>query len=205
MTKMPKEGTFSSVVSQKVSQRSCNVLKNQCFKSCSRNSEKAVEIPQRLFSFLADKRTNMCRKVHRNVVLELETVENGCAVFVLHLGCRQALPADFMRRYCPESIREKVRRWGKCVLSRLLGVGAFSYHRCRIPVAARGANMADVFDWRLEDAFQVLRDAGFLLYDDYRGEWTPYNVYRHLMQQGRVELPMPVLHEGPGGYKESDS
>ena len=121
----------------------------------------------------------MCRKVHRNVVLEQETVENGCAVFVLHLGCRQALPADFMRRYCPESIREKVRRWGKCVLSRLLGVGAFSYHRCRIPVAARGANMADVFDWHLEDAFQVLRDAGFLLYDDYRGEWTPYNVYRH--------------------------
>jgi cell division protein FtsW (lipid II flippase) len=41
MTKMPKEGTFSSVVSQKVSQRSCNVLKNQCFKSCSRNSKKA--------------------------------------------------------------------------------------------------------------------------------------------------------------------
>ena len=41
MTKMPKEGTFSSVVSQKVSQRSCNVLKNQCFKSCSRNSKEA--------------------------------------------------------------------------------------------------------------------------------------------------------------------
>ena len=41
MTKMPKEGTFSSVVSQKVSQRSCNVLKNQCFKSYSRNSKKA--------------------------------------------------------------------------------------------------------------------------------------------------------------------
>ena len=147
----------------------------------------------------------MCRKVRRNVVLELETVKDGCAVFRLHLGCRKALPADFMRRYGTESFREKLCRLLKCAVSRLLGAGAFSYHRCRIPVAARASESDDVFAWRLEDAFQILREAGFLLHDDNRGEWSPYDIYRHLMQHGRVELPMPVLHEGPGGSKESDS
>lgn len=147
----------------------------------------------------------MCRKVRRNVVLELETVKDGCAVFCLHLGCRKALPADFMRRYGTESFREKLCRLLKCVVSRLLVAGAFSYHRCRIPVAARASESDDVFAWRLEDAFQILRDAGFLLYDDHRGEWTPYNIHRHLMQRGRVSAPMPALYETPDGYKETES
>ena len=135
----------------------------------------------------------MCRKVRRNVVLELETVKDCCAVFRLHLGCRKALPADFMRRYGTESFREKLCRLLKCVASRLLGAGPFSYHRCRIPVAARASESDDVFAWRLEDAFQILRDAGFLLYDDHRGEWSPYDIDCHLMEQGRISTPMPVL------------
>ena len=145
----------------------------------------------------------MCSKVRHNVVLELKSVEDGSAVFLLHLGDRKALPADFMHRYGTESFREKLCRLLKCVASRLLGAGPFSYHRCRIPVAAGTSKTDDVFAWRLEDAFLVLRDAGFLLYDDHRGEWKPSDIYTHLMEQGRVSIPMPVLHEGPGGYKES--
>ena len=61
--------------------------------------------------------------------------------------------------------------------------------------------MADVFDWRLEDAFHVLREAGFLLHDDNRGEWSPYDIYRHLMEQGRISTPMPVLRDSPEGIK----
>lgn len=72
-------------------------------------------------------------------------------------------------------------------------------------MAARASESDDVFAWRLEDAFQILRDAGFLLYDDHRGEWTPYNIHLHLMQQGRVSAPMSVLRETPDGYKETES
>lgn len=147
----------------------------------------------------------MCSKVHRNVVLELETVKDGCAVFQLHIGCRNALPADFIHRYCSECFRGKLRRLLKCAVSRLLGLGAFSYHRCRISVAPGGSDTDDVFGWRLEDVFQVLRESGFVLYDDRRGEWTPCNIYRHLMQQGRVSTPMPVLYEVSGGYQETES
>ena len=50
---------------------------------------------------------------------------------------------------------------------------------------------------------RCLRDAGFLLYDDNRGEWTPCNIYRHLMEQGRISTPMPVLRESPEGYTET--
>ena len=57
----------------------------------------------------------MCRKVRRNVVLELKSVEDGSAVFLLHLGDRKALPADFMHRYGTESFREKLCRLLKCV------------------------------------------------------------------------------------------
>ena len=52
---------------------------------------------------------------------------------------------------------------------------------------------------------RVVRDAGFWLYGDHRGQWNLRDIYTHLMEQGRVSIPMPVLHEGPGGYKESDS
>ena len=51
--------------------------------------------------------------------------------------------------------------------------------------------------------FCVLREAGSLLYDDGRGEWTPRNIYRHLVEQGRITGPMPVLREHSGGDDES--
>ncbi len=61
------------------------------------------------------------------------------------------------------------------------------------------AALDGAFAWRLEDAFSVLREAGFLLYDDKRGEWSPMEIYGHLRQQGRASEPMPVLREPPGG------
>lgn len=145
----------------------------------------------------------MCSKVRRNVVLELKSVEDGSAVFLLHLGDRKALPADFMHRYGTESFREKLCRLLKCVASRLLGAGPFSYHRCRIPVAAGTSKTDDVFAWRVEDAFHVLREAGFLLHDDNRGEWSPYDIYRYLVEQGRISTPMPVLRTTPVGYTDT--
>ena len=118
--------------------------------------------------------------------------------FRLHLGNRAALPPDFMRRYCAESPGEKLLRF----LGRWAGEG--TRHHFRMSVAPYDTSVYGVFAWRVEDAFLVLREAGFLLYDNLRGDWTPYNVYRHLMEQGRSSEPMPMLCEGADGYKESD-
>lgn len=49
----------------------------------------------------------MMNKVRKNVVLELSASSGGQIHFRLHLGNREALPPDFMRRYCAESLGEK--------------------------------------------------------------------------------------------------
>ena len=132
----------------------------------------------------------------KNVVLELRGVRDGMVHFRLHLGHRRGLPAGFLRTYCAESWGERLLRllaWFLCGQSR---------HHFRMTVPPYDAALDGVFAWRLEEAFSVLREAGFLLYDDRRGEWTPKEIYGHLRQQGRVSAPMPVLRVAPGGYEE---
>lgn len=132
----------------------------------------------------------------RNVVLELWEVREGVVHFRLHLGCRRSLPAGFLSTYCAESWGERLLRfmaWCFCRQTR---------HHFRMTVLRYDAALDGAFAWRLEDAFSVLREAGFLLYDDGRGEWAPKEIYGHLRQQGRVSVPMPVLRVAPGGYEE---
>ena len=139
----------------------------------------------------------MMNKVRKNVVLELFASSGGQIHFRLHLGNRAALPPDFMRRYCAESPAEKLLR----LLSRWAGEG--TRHHFRMKVEPYDTSVYGLFAWRVEDAFHVLREAGFLLRDDNRGEWSPYDVYRHLMEQGRISTPMPVLRGSPEGYTET--
>lgn len=139
----------------------------------------------------------MMNKVRKNVVLELFASSGGLVHFRLHLGNRAALPPDFMRRYCAESPGEKMLR----LLGRWAGEG--TRHHFRMKVEPYDTSLHGLFAWRVEDAFHVLRKAGFLLYDDNRGEWTPCNIYRHLMEQGRAECGMLVLRERPGGVEET--
>lgn len=136
-------------------------------------------------------------RVRLNIVLDLQAAHDGEVHFRLHLGNRSILPPDFMRRYCSESLGEKLLR----LLCRWAGEG--TRHHFRMRVGVYDASEYGVFAWRVEDAFRVLREAGFLLYDDNRGEWTPCNIYRHLMEQGRAAEPVPALREGPGGYEET--
>ena len=138
----------------------------------------------------------MMNKVRKNVVLELFASSGGQIHFRLHLGNRAALPPDFMRRYCAESPGEKLLR----LLSRWAGEGTRHHFRMKVP--PYDASLCGVFAWRLEEAFSVLRKAGFLLYDDGRGEWAPKEIYGHLRQQGRASAPMSVLRVAPGGYEE---
>ena len=136
----------------------------------------------------------------KNVVLELLDARDGMVHFRLHLGCRRSLPAGFLRTYCAESWGERLLRYmARCLCGK-------SRHHFRTTVPRYDAALHGAFAWRLEDAFSVLREAGFLLYDDKRGEWAPKEIYEHLRQQGRVSAPMPVLRESAGGYEmTSDS
>ena len=131
----------------------------------------------------------------KNVVLELLDARDGIVHFRLHLGHRRGLPAGFLRAYCAESWGERLLRYmARCLCGKLR-------HHFRMTVPQYDAAQYGVFAWRLEDAFSVLREAGFLLYDDKRGEWAPKEIYEHLRQQGRVSAPMPVLRESAGGYE----
>ena len=120
-------------------------------------------------------------------------VHDGVVHLRLHLGHKSSLPAGFVRRYCAESCSE----WFCLQLMRCLGVGYFHF---RMRVGVYDASEYGVFAWRVEDAFRVLREAGFMLYDDARGEWPPCNIYAGLLEQGRVAEPMRVLRERPGGF-----
>ena len=139
----------------------------------------------------------MMNKVRKNVVLELSSSTGGQIHFRLHLGNRAALPPDFMRRYCAETPGEKLLR----LLGRWAGEG--TRHHFRMKVETYDTSVYGLFAWRVEDAFHVLQEAGFLLHDDNRGEWSPYDIYRHLMEQGRAEGDMLVLRDRPGGVKET--
>lgn len=139
----------------------------------------------------------MMNKVRKNVVLELFASSGGQIHFRLHLGNRAALPPDFMRRYCAESLGEKLLRL-LC-----LWAGEGTRHHFRMKVEPYDASLYGVFAWRVEDAFHVLREAGFLLHDDNRGEWSPYDIYRYLVEQGRISTPMPVLRTTPEGYTDT--
>ena len=139
----------------------------------------------------------MMNNVRKNVVLELFASTGGQIHFRLHLGNRAALPPDFMRRYCTESPGEKLLRL-LC-----LWAGEGTRHHFRMKVEPYDTSIYGLFAWRVEDAFHVLREAGFLLHDDNRGEWSPYDIYRYLVEQGRISTPMPVLRTTPEGYTET--
>lgn len=131
----------------------------------------------------------------KNVVLALLDARDGMVHFRLHLGHRRSLPAGFLRTYCAESWGERLLRymaWCLCGQSR---------HHFRMTVPLYDAALHGAFAWRLEDAFTVLREAGFLLYDDKRGEWAPKEIYEYLRQHERVSAPMSVLRESPDGYE----
>ena len=136
------------------------------------------------------------RLPRKNIVRDFQMVHDGVVHLRLHLGHKSSLPAGFVRRYCAESCSE----WFCRQLMRCLGVGYFHF---RMRVERYDEAVQGAFSWRLEDAFHVLCEAGFLLYDDGRGEWTPCNIYRHLMELGRAEGGMLVLRECPGGVEET--
>lgn len=135
------------------------------------------------------------RLPRNNIIVELRDAHEGVVHMLLYLGNKAALPTDFVSRYCVESRRE----WFLRLLSRCMGRGFYHF---RMQVTRFDESADGVFAWRVEDAFCELRKLGFLLYDDNRGDWTPYGIYQHLLEQGRAVGPTSVLRECPGAYVE---
>lgn len=138
----------------------------------------------------------------RNVVLSDmgEDKNTGELIFLIHVGQRSALPPGFLKQYCKESLCHKLLRWGRALLGRALtpplSFSELSYRYCRIPVPMRSAEGGDVFSRRkAEDAYTLLRNAGFCLYHAVDGwnAWTPYEEYCELMKRGLVTEPMQAL------------
>lgn len=127
--------------------------------------------------------------------------KEGEALFLVHIGNRAALPPGFLKRYCRESFGRRLVRWIRTAFGRLtthpLAFSELSYRYCRIPVAERCAEADCNFSrWRYEDAYRLLSEAGFYLYQSDSGfeGWTPGDEYRELMETGRVNTPVKVLH-----------
>ncbi len=137
----------------------------------------------------------MMRLPRKNIIMELIDAHDGVVHLLLHLGNKAALPVDFVHRYCVEASSERLLR----LLARCVGRGFYHF---RMKVSCFDESAHGVFAWRVEDSFHELRKLGFLLYDDNRGDWTPYSIYQHLLEQGRATAPMPVLQERPGEYVE---
>ncbi len=135
------------------------------------------------------------RLPRNNIIMKLKDAHEGVVHMLLYLGNKAVLPSDFVSRYCAESRGERFCRM-------LLGCMGGGFYHFRMKVARFGESAEGVFAWRLEEAFCVLSKLGFMLYDDNRGEWTPYGIFRYLVEQRRAAGPMPVLRECPGKYVE---
>lgn len=138
----------------------------------------------------------------RNIVQDWYSTCGDELVFRVHIGNRAALPAGFLEQYCRESRGERLWRLGRNLVGWLLhpcGFSSLSYRYCRIRVQRRSTEDAPLISClKIEDAFRVLRSAGFWLYDDRDPHsWPSYDVYCVLIQEKRLANPMQTIHFGP--------
>ena len=139
----------------------------------------------------------------RNIVLDWYDTCGDELVFRVHIGNRAALPAEFLELHCRESRGERLWRLGRNLVGWLLhpcGFSSLSYRYCRIRVPRRSSDddVPLISCLKIEDAFRLLRSAGFWLYDDRDPHtWSSYDVYWVLMREKRLETPMQTLHFDP--------
>lgn len=139
----------------------------------------------------------------RNIVLDWYDTCGDELVFRVHIGNRAALPAEFLELHCRESRGERLWRLGRNLVGWLLhpcGFSSLSYRYCRIRVPRRSSDddVPLISCLKIEDAFRLLRSAGFWLYDDRDPhKWSSYDVYCVLMREKRLETPMQTLHFDP--------
>lgn len=138
----------------------------------------------------------------RNIVLDWYSTCGDELVFRVHIGNRAALPVGFLEQHCRESRGERLWRLGRNLVGWLLhpcGFSSLSYRYCKIRVQRRSMEDAPLISClKIEDAFRLLRSAGFWLYDDRDPHtWSSYDVYCVLMREKRLETPMQALHFDP--------
>lgn len=134
-----------------------------------------------------------------NIVIDqwMERDDENSIYFRVYIGNRKSIPQNIYDTYFKESIARRMLRYlltfvGKFIL--LDSSLEFRSRVCRFPVT-KIADDTLLFSWKIEDAFQILQQAGFHLQarENDGAHWSPCGVFHHLKQLKRVNYSMPVI------------
>lgn len=134
-----------------------------------------------------------------NIVFDqwMERDEENAIYFRVYIGNRKSIPQNIYDTYFKESIARRMLRYlltfvGKFIL--LDSSLEFRSRVCRFPVA-KIDNDTLLFSWKIEDAFQILQQAGFhlLALENDGAHWTPCGVFHHLKKLNRADYSMPII------------
>lgn len=128
-----------------------------------------------------------------NIVLDVRNPAPGIMEYYLQIGNPGLLPREFCRKFCHRSrILRALNRL--CYLLNLSPFGADVI--CRMPCSATEEPLPRQ---PTREHWAILRQAGFLLFDEGRGEWSPADIYANRIQQGLESEHMPTFRILPGG------
>lgn len=121
-----------------------------------------------------------------NIIFRVSGSEPGAVEYRVHLGNSHVLPPDF-------------RRMTQCRVNPLLFLLNFLFALCgRAPFC--GAYSLRICNLRsTQEHWALLRRAGFFLFDERRGEWSPADIYTNRLERGLETAHMPTLSVVPGG------
>ena len=134
-----------------------------------------------------------------NIVLDqwMERDDENAIYFRVYIGNRKLIPQGIYNTYFRESIARRMLRYllsfvGKFIL--LDSSLEFRSRVCRFPVT-KIADDTLLFSWKIEDAFQILQQAGFhlLALENDGAHWTPCGVFHHLKKLNRADYSMPII------------
>ena len=121
-----------------------------------------------------------------NIIFWVSGLEPGDVEYRVHLGNSHVLPPDF-------------RRVTHCRVNPLLFLLNFLVSLCgNAPFCGecslRFPNLSST-----QEHWALLRRAGFFLFDERRGEWSPADIYTYRLERGLETAHMPTLSVVPGG------
>ncbi|MBQ7023292.1 MAG: hypothetical protein IJN29_06910 [Akkermansia sp.] len=128
-----------------------------------------------------------------NIVFDVRNPAPGIMEYHLQIGNPGLLPENFCRKYCHR--RRILRTLNRlCYLLNHSPLAADAI--CRMPCSGTEELLPRQ---PTREHWAALRRAGFLLFDEGRGEWSPADIYAERMQQGLEPEHMPTFRILPGG------
>ncbi len=133
-----------------------------------------------------------------NIIFDQWIDASGDAVcFRVYIGHRDLIPPQVYEAYFQERLSAKLLRWVLRWAARVFLFDSsleFRSRVCRIP-AEKADDENYLFSWKVEKAFEILRESGFHLraQENDGAFWTPCGVFCHLVKLGRIHHSMPVI------------